>query len=398
MEIPVLRRPERSKQSRLGLAILAAFCLGLVGAWIASRSRTRGGSGRVGSLEASLPPPEHAARTDAPGGAGVGGSSPGPQGAAGQAGERDQSETESSAASSPERASAEEAAAGALRSGADSALQASQGTGGASAGGGGAGSGAGPSRDGAANGTSVKVPLKWDSPGLVGLPSGEEPTGAGLPGSSSKARASAKKSKGASDEAALLGYLSGLRAQAQQVTKEQLRALQKALAAEEGQLERAMAKAPAYKPPPPSVPLARGKVWPVKGGGRVSQEFGPSNWDVYGGRTYNGKYYPHFHTGIDIAAPKGTPLVAFDAGRVIKAGGNQQSGVNVIVQHPDGSCTTYHHMGLGAAGPTVRVGQYVSAGQVLGYIGMTGMTTGPHVHFMVRYNDLVNPRQVLPSK
>ncbi len=229
----------------------------------------------------------------------------------------------------------------------------------------------------------------------------------GLPASATISEASLRSylsdmgrpSSTTNSDAALRSYLSNYQGQLEKFTREQLRQVQKAIAAEEGILERAMANAPAYTPPPQTITLARGNIWPVaNGGGHVSQEFGPTDWAIYAGRTYNGVYYPHFHTGIDIAAPMGTPLVAFDAGRVIYAGGTQQSGVGVVVQHDNGSCTTYHHMGLGAAGPTVQVGQYVSAGQTLGHIGMTGMTTGPHMHFMVKYADLINPRQVLPSR
>ncbi|HAH07234.1 MAG TPA: hypothetical protein DCM05_12050 [Elusimicrobia bacterium] len=184
--------------------------------------------------------------------------------------------------------------------------------------------------------------------------------------------------------------------------QKQIKRLQKAMAAEEKPFEDAMAAAssqPFQPPPAGSPPIQRGQVWPVKGGGRVSQEFGPTNWAIYGGFNYKGRYYPHFHKAMDIAAPNGTPLLALDAGKVVRAGGTQSSGVGVTLQHPEGLSTTYHHMGLGRAGPTVRVGEYVSAGQVLGYIGMTGMTTGPHVHFAATKNGTpINPREVLPKK
>ncbi|MBI4802059.1 MAG: M23 family metallopeptidase [Elusimicrobia bacterium] len=143
---------------------------------------------------------------------------------------------------------------------------------------------------------------------------------------------------------------------------------------------------------PPDLPLRRGRYWPVNG--RVTQKFGGTNWNVYAGRTYNGVYYPHFHNGLDVAAPRGTPLHAFDAGRVTAVGGTQSTGVYVVVAHPDGLATTYFHMPVG--GPTVSVGQYVGANQVVGSVGMTGMTTGPHVHFIVRQGDVIDPLSVLP--
>ncbi|MBU2573017.1 MAG: M23 family metallopeptidase [Elusimicrobia bacterium] len=143
---------------------------------------------------------------------------------------------------------------------------------------------------------------------------------------------------------------------------------------------------------PPDLPLRRGSFWPVKG--RISQKFGGVNWAVYSGRTYNGVYYPHFHNGLDIAAPVGSPLHSLDAGRVAAVGGTRSTGVYVIVAHPDGLATTYMHMPVG--GPTVSPGQYVGANQVVGSIGMTGMTTGPHVHFVVRQGDVIDPLRVLP--
>ena len=186
------------------------------------------------------------------------------------------------------------------------------------------------------------------------------------------------------------------------VAQRQIQKLQKAHAAEEklhSDIIEAANSTPFQPPPADARPIQRGTVWPVKGGGRVSQEFGPSDWAIYAGFNYKGRYYPHFHRGMDIAAPLGTPLLAFDAGKTIYAGGNQASGVMVILQHPDGLSTSYRHMGLGRAGPTVRVGEYVSAGQVLGYVGMTGRTTGPHVHFAAtKGSATINPREVLLKK
>ncbi|MEK7743395.1 MAG: M23 family metallopeptidase, partial [Elusimicrobiota bacterium] len=179
----------------------------------------------------------------------------------------------------------------------------------------------------------------------------------------------------------------------------ELRKAQFARAAEDKALEGLMSEASSQgmgKPPPESPPLATGKTWPVKGGGRVSQEFGPTDFYLEPPRTYQGKKYAHFHGGIDIAAPKGTPVLALDAGKVTFAGGNQQKGVSVVVAHENGLVTTYHHLDLGARGPTVRPGQYIGAGQTVGFIGMTGMTTGPHLHFIAKKGDLVNPRTVLP--
>lgn len=144
----------------------------------------------------------------------------------------------------------------------------------------------------------------------------------------------------------------------------------------------------------PSGPLARGKTWPVDG--KVTQEFGPNDFSLNGPKTYKGTYYPHFHSGMDIAAPMGAPIRALDAGRVAHVGHSSGLGMHVIVIHPEGLATTYGHMDTGSRGPRVRAGDRVAAGQVLGYIGMTGLTTGPHTHFMTHKGDLINPRHVLP--
>jgi murein DD-endopeptidase MepM/ murein hydrolase activator NlpD len=164
------------------------------------------------------------------------------------------------------------------------------------------------------------------------------------------------------------------------------------------QLEGAMGKAtstPFKNPPPEQKQLTRGKVWPVNG--KISQNFGGVNWEIYPGRTYQGKYYPHFHNGLDIAASRGTPIRAYDAGQVTFVGISGAYGMHVVLSHPGGLSTSYSHMDTGSRGPTVRKGDYVSAGETLGYIGMTGMTTGPHIHFVVRdQKDVINPRNVLP--
>ena len=85
--------------------------------------------------------------------------------------------------------------------------------------------------------------------------------------------------------------------------------------------------------------------------------------------------------GIDIGAPTGTPIYASASGTVLLArtGWNGGYGNMVIIQHPNGTKTLYGHMSkLGA-----RTGANVSRGEVIGYVGSTGRSTGPHVHFEV---------------
>ncbi len=102
----------------------------------------------------------------------------------------------------------------------------------------------------------------------------------------------------------------------------------------------------------------------------------------YGWR--NGK----FHYAIDIAAPLGTPFYAASAGRVTHAGYMGAYGLMVEVEHGEGYVTRYAHAGRLA----VSRGQSVATGQVLGYVGLTGNTTGPHLHFELhRYGERLNP-------
>ncbi len=171
-------------------------------------------------------------------------------------------------------------------------------------------------------------------------------------------------------------------------------------ASEDKQFEKIMdtaVKNPPKKPPPDSqATMKRGTVWPV--GGRISQNFGGVSWAAYAGRTWNGTYYPHFHNGLDIAAPFGTPIKAYDGGQVNFVGMSNGYGMNVVLSHPGGLSSRYGHMQTGKNAPPVKNGQYIDAGQTVGFIGMTGFTTGPHLHFIVRdAKDYLSPLSVLPK-
>jgi len=96
------------------------------------------------------------------------------------------------------------------------------------------------------------------------------------------------------------------------------------------------------------------------------------------------------HEGIDIAAPYGTRIVAPAEGRVIEVGWQEGYGLMVVIDHGYGVETRYAHMSRTAA----QVGQVVSRGDLLGYVGSTGLATGPHLHYEVR----VNGRPVDPLK
>ncbi|MDQ5954646.1 MAG: hypothetical protein QG583_574 [Patescibacteria group bacterium] len=88
------------------------------------------------------------------------------------------------------------------------------------------------------------------------------------------------------------------------------------------------------------------------------------------------------HKGVDFAAPTGTPILAAASGKVLKAamGWNGAFGNMVIVQHSNGTLTLYAHMSKIAT----STGSQVTQGQVIGYVGNTGRSTGPHLHFEVR--------------
>ncbi|WP_238164259.1 M23 family metallopeptidase [Kribbella pittospori] len=98
-----------------------------------------------------------------------------------------------------------------------------------------------------------------------------------------------------------------------------------------------------------------------------------ARFDQAGGR------WAHNHTGLDFAAPMGTPVRSVMAGEVIQADYEGAYGRQVKVRHADGTVTSYSHM----SEFDVSVGDSVSAGSKVGAIGMTGNTTGPHVHFEV---------------
>jgi len=94
------------------------------------------------------------------------------------------------------------------------------------------------------------------------------------------------------------------------------------------------------------------------------------------------------HQGIDLGAPEGTPIYASRTGVVTTATFGKSAGYYVSINHGDGFSSIYMHM----TRYVVRSGQAVSAGQVIGYVGSTGVSTGPHLHFGISYNGkYVNP-------
>ena len=109
---------------------------------------------------------------------------------------------------------------------------------------------------------------------------------------------------------------------------------------------------------------------------------------AYGWRIHPIYGYRKFHYGVDLAAPSGTPIVATRSGVVNKTSYDSSSGYYVKIDHQDGFESKYLHM----THYIVKPGQSVSAGQVIGYVGSTGASTGPHLHFAIMYNGShVNP-------
>ncbi len=129
--------------------------------------------------------------------------------------------------------------------------------------------------------------------------------------------------------------------------------------------------------PPPAVSLPR-MQWPLQG--VLTQGFGPSPYWFEPSLRVGSAFYPHFHTGIDIAAPWGTPVRAPLAGRVEYTGWQGGYGNTVVLLHDNGLRTLYAHLSRA----TVSRGQTVAAGEVVGLAGATGNATGPHLHFEVR--------------
>ncbi|GIW45600.1 MAG: hypothetical protein KatS3mg077_2882 [Candidatus Binatia bacterium] len=132
---------------------------------------------------------------------------------------------------------------------------------------------------------------------------------------------------------------------------------------------------------------------PLEGKGRVTATFGEARPG-------------HSHAGLDIAAPKGTRVISAEGGQVTHAGvgrttGAKAYGLFVDVTHPDlGIKTRYAH--LSEIAPGIAKGTYVYKGQLLGFVGSTGRSTGPHLHFEVILlnpaGTRVDPRPYLPGR
>jgi murein DD-endopeptidase MepM/ murein hydrolase activator NlpD len=117
----------------------------------------------------------------------------------------------------------------------------------------------------------------------------------------------------------------------------------------------------------------------------------------YGMRKHPILGYDRLHQGVDFAAPTGTPIMAAGTGFIEKIGMNGGAGNYIKIKHINGYKTAYGHMSKFAAG--LKKGSKVTQGQTIGFVGSTGMSTGPHLHYEVIFNNKkINPMKMkLPS-
>ena len=127
--------------------------------------------------------------------------------------------------------------------------------------------------------------------------------------------------------------------------------------------------------------------WPVPSCTYITSKFGYRVHPIFGTTKY--------HSGVDIAAGAGSAINAAAGGTVSISEYSDSYGYYCVIYHSNGTTTLYAHMN---AMPVVSVGQSVSAGQLIGYVGSTGWSTGPHCHFEIRVNgSCVDPISYFPG-
>lgn len=160
--------------------------------------------------------------------------------------------------------------------------------------------------------------------------------------------------------------------------EEEARRQQQLLQQQQQQQQGGSQQTPTYTGPGANATGSLG--WPCPSSTYVTSKFGPRIHPLFG------EQRPH--TGVDISAANGASIVAADGGTVATAATNNSYGNYVVLYHTGGMTTLYAHMSSMA----VSSGQSVSKGDVIGYVGETGWTTGPHLHFEVSLNGTrVNP-------
>ncbi len=122
-------------------------------------------------------------------------------------------------------------------------------------------------------------------------------------------------------------------------------------------------------------------IWPLNRVERISSHFG-MRWG-------------QLHTGVDLPAPAGTPIVATRDGRVISAGYASGHGKSICLEHRGNFFTRYSHNSV----MLVKKGELVKKGQIIALVGCTGNSTGNHLHFEIRYRNIpLNPLDFLPEQ
>lgn len=153
--------------------------------------------------------------------------------------------------------------------------------------------------------------------------------------------------------------------------RDRLAAIESQLARDEARLESIIASAGSSSSGP--LPVGGGQLaWPAAG--PVTSPYGYRTHPIFGDQ--------RLHTGIDIGAPYGAPVVAADGGTVVFAGVMSGYGNAIVVDHGGGLATTYNHLSAFSVGS----GQSVGRGTPIGAVGCSGYCTGPHLHFEVRVN------------
>lgn len=126
------------------------------------------------------------------------------------------------------------------------------------------------------------------------------------------------------------------------------------------------------------------RATPVNGA-RLSSSYGRRKHPILG--------YRKMHAGVDFAAPRGTPILAAGSGTVERANRYGSFGNYIRIRHTDGYKTAYAHLKGFARG--VKSGAYVKQDQVIGYVGTTGRSTGPHLHYeVIHHGKKINPRRL----
>lgn len=135
--------------------------------------------------------------------------------------------------------------------------------------------------------------------------------------------------------------------------------------------------------PAPGTPSVSGFQWPINA--PVSSGYGYRVHPIFGTR--------RLHSGLDLGAGSGTPIASAKSGTVISAGWQGGYGNTVVVAHGDGITSLYAHQ----SSISVSVGEEVNRGDIVGLVGSTGWSTGPHLHFEIRVNGVaVDPMPYMP--